>query len=185
MAGTPNFHFLMRDLTQEIDAGRITAIDAAMRTSEYIQKTLNCAHVSFWRFAGEGEQRVIRRFAGFDGIVGVPLTEPLEVPESGSGYFDTLAQAGCYICSDTFADPLLSGAMDSVLLPFNIHALLSASYGSNGEVWGVITCTDSVVRKWLPGEITALRKCAAEISVRRARRREREAAAGKVGFFEV
>jgi len=183
MSGAHNFHFLMRDLTQEIDAGRLTDVDAAIKVAEYIQKTLKCSHVTFWRFVVEDAgRRVIRRMAGYDGVAEVAFTDPLEIPESDGGYFDALAKAGCYVCADTFADPHLASAMHTILLPFNIHALLSASYGSNGEVWGVITCTDQVARKWLPSEVTALRKCAAEISVRRARRREREA--GKVGFLE-
>lgn len=173
MSITHNFHILLRDMTDEVDAGRLTEVDAAVKVSEYIQKTLKCATVSFWGVYGVVGERVMRRVAGFDGVSGLPVTTPIEAPEAGGAYFGTLVRSGCYVCPDTFADPNLAEVVDTMLVPFNIRALLSTSWGSNGEIWGIISCTDSVVRKWLPSEVTALRKCASEISMRRARRRAR------------
>ena len=174
MAAAHNFHFLMRDLTHEVDAGRLTEAEAAVKVSEYIQKTLKCATVSVWGVYGVVGERVMRRVAGYDGIRGVAVTAPVEAPEAGGAYFGTLVRAGCYVCPDTFADPNLAGVVETMLVPFNIRSLLSTSWGSNGEIWGIISCTDTTVRKWTPAEVTALRKCASEISMRRARRRARQ-----------
>ena len=174
MSRAHNFHVLMRDLSHEVDAGRLTEVDAAVKVSEYIQKTLKCTTVSFWGVYGVGGERVMRRVAGYDGLRNVAVTTPIEAPEAGGAYFGTLVQAGCYVCADTFADPNLAGVAETMLVPFNIRALLSTSWGSNGEIWGIISCTDNVVRKWTPSEVTALRKCASEISMRRARRRARQ-----------
>ena len=52
MSGAPNFHFLMRDLAHEVDAGRVTDIEAAGKVAEYIQKALKCLHVTFWSVSG-------------------------------------------------------------------------------------------------------------------------------------
>jgi GAF domain-containing protein len=168
-----NFHFLLRDLGVEVDAGRLTEPEAAVRVAEYIQKVLKCTYVTFWSVSGEPGQRIMRREAAYDGPRQEAVLTAVQFPEAGGGYFGTLLEAGCYVCADTFADPQLAGVRESTLIPYNIHSLLSASWGRNGEVWGIITCTDNVPRKWTPSEVTSLRKCAAEISVRRARRRER------------
>jgi hypothetical protein len=92
-------------------------------------------------------------------------------PDPGGGFFGALVREGCHVCGDTFADPTLQSVKETMLVPFNIRAPWAASYGGNGETWGIITCTNNVVRKWQSSEVTALRKCAAEISTLRARRR--------------
>jgi hypothetical protein len=164
-------HILMRDLSHEVDCGRITQIDAALKISAYIQKALNCATVSFWTVTGDPGTRVMRRVAGYDGVNDVYVTHAVEAGETNGGYFNALVRAGCYVCSDTFADPSLADVADTLLVRYRIHALLSASWGANGAVHGIISCTDSVVRKWHAVEITAVRRCASEVSMRQARRR--------------
>jgi len=171
VTGDPNFHFLMRDLAHEVDAGRVTDIEAAGKVAEYIQKTLLCLHVTFWSVCGPAGQRVMRSVAAYDGVRKMAIAGAAVFPESGGGFFDVLVKEGCYVCGDTFADPALQNVKDTMLVPFNIRALLAASYGGQGEVWGIITCTNPAARKWRSSEVTALRKCAAEISALRAQRR--------------
>lgn len=171
VAGAGNFHFLMRDLAHEVDAGRMSGIEAAGKVGEHIHKELQCMHVTFWSVSGEIGQRVMRSVAAYDGSRKIAIAGAAEFPESGGGFFGALTQSGCYVCGDTFADPALEGVKQTMLIPYNIRALLAASYGGNGEVWGLITCTSDVVRKWKPSEVTALRKCTAEISTLRARHR--------------
>src|SRR2546427_1903560 len=57
----------MRDLAHEVDAGRMTDIEAAGKVAEYIQKALKCMHVTFWSVSGEVGQRVMRSVAAYDG----------------------------------------------------------------------------------------------------------------------
>lgn len=171
MTGAPNFHFLMRDLAHEVDAGRTTDIEAAGKVAEYIQKALKCVHVTFWSVSGQMGHRVMRSVAAYDGVRGVAIAGAAVFPESGGGFFGALVREGCYVCGDTFADPALQGVKEAMLMPFNIRALLAASYGGDGEVWGIITWTNNVARKWRSSEVTALRKCAAEISTLRNQRR--------------
>jgi hypothetical protein len=105
-------------------------------------------------------------------------------PESGGGFFGALVREGCYVCGHTFADTALQSVRESMLVPFNIRALMAASYGGHGEVWGIITCTNSIARKWRPSEITALRKCAAEISTVRVQRRLLGTSLSTGGFLD-
>jgi hypothetical protein len=171
VSGVPNFHFLMRDLAHEVDARRVTDIEAAGMVAEHIQKALKCMHVTFWSVSGEVGQRVMRSVAAFDGARNRAIAGSAVFPESGGGFFGALVREGCYVCGDTFADPALQGVKEVMLVPFNIRALLAASYGDHGQVWGIITCTNNIARKWQSSEITALRKCAAEISTLRVKRR--------------
>jgi len=166
-----NFHFLMRDLAHEVDAGRLTDIQAAGKVAEHIQKALGCMHVTFWSVSGRVGQRVMRSVAAYDGARKLAIAGKAAFPESNGGFFGALVREGCYVCGDTFADPVLQSVKEIMLVPFNIRALLAASYGGQGEMWGLITCTNHIARKWRPDEVTALRKCAAEISTLRAQRR--------------
>jgi hypothetical protein len=158
----------MRDLALEVDAGRLTELAAAGRVAENIQAALGCMHVTFWSVSGEVGQRTMRSVAAYDGARSRVVPGAAVFPEAGGGFFGAMVHAGCYVCEDAFADPALQGVKATMLVPFNIHALLAASYGRQGEIWGLITCTSDVRRRWRAGEIAALRKCAAEISGLRA-----------------
>jgi len=174
----------MRDLAHEVDAGRVTDIEAAGKVAEYIQKALKCLHVTFWSVSGEVGQRVMRSVAAYDGQRSLAVAGAVAFPESGGAVFGGLIRTGCYVCGDTFADPALQGVKETMLVRFNIRALLAASYGSDHDVWGIITCTNNVARNWKSSEVTALRKCAAEISTLRAQRRSLGNSLSTGGFLD-
>lgn len=184
MSGGPNFHFLMRDLAHEVDAGRLSDIEAAGQVAEAIQKTLKCLHVTFWGLAGEAGQRVMSSIAAYDGERRLAVAGKVSFPEVGGGFYDALMREGFYICPDTYADPVLVPVKETMLDPFRIRALLAASYGGNGEVWGFVTCTNPVPRQWRAGEIASVRKCAAEVSALRVRRRALGTSLTPGGFIE-
>ena len=184
MIDVPNFHFLMRDLAHEVDAARVTDIEAAGKVAQHIQKALNCRHVTFWSVSGQIGQRVMRSVAAYDGVRNLAVAGAATFPESGGGFFGALVREGCFVCGDTFADPDLRSVKESMLVPFNIRALLAASYGGGGEVWGIITCTNDVARKWKSSEVTAVRKCAAEISTLRVQRRLLGTSLSTGGFLD-
>ncbi|HKX42303.1 MAG TPA: GAF domain-containing protein [Burkholderiaceae bacterium] len=171
-------------MAHEVDAGRMTDIEAAGKVAECIQKSLLCMHVTFWSVSGKVGQRVMRSVAAYDGTRNRAVAGAAVFPESSGGFFNTLVESRCYVCADTFADPHLQGVKDTMLVPFNIRALLAASYGGDSEVWGLITCTNDVVRKWRSAEVTALRKCAAEISTLLATRRVLGTSLSTGGFLE-
>ena len=147
-------------------------LEAAGRVAEHIRNALQCMHVTFWSVSGEMGQRTMRSVAAYDGMRKLSVRGGAAFPESGGGFFGALTRSGCYVCPDTFADPTLEGVKQTMLVPFNIRALLAASYGGHGEVWGIVTCTHDAARQWKAAEVSALRKCAAEISGLRARQRK-------------
>jgi hypothetical protein len=127
LTGVQNFHFLMRDLAHEVDAGRMTDIEAAGKVAEYIQKALGCMHVTFWSVSGQVGQRVMRSIAAYDGARNLAVAGAAVFPESGGAFFGALVRQGCYVCVDTFVDPALQSVKESMLVPFGIRALLAAS----------------------------------------------------------
>jgi hypothetical protein len=164
VAGVSSFRFLARDLALEVDAGRLAPLDAAGRVARHIHQSLQCMHVTFWSVSGELGRRVMRSVAAYDGTRDRIVLGAVGFPEAGGGFFGALVREGCYVCPDTFADAALQGVKQTMLVPFGIRALLAASYGGNGEIWGIVTCTSDVTRAWTAPEVASLRKCAAELS---------------------
>jgi GAF domain-containing protein len=121
----------------------------------------------------------MRRLAGFDGASRIPITEPLVIGGPNlDDYFDTLIGQGIYASHDAWADPRLLAMVASYLVPNDIRSSLYAAIGVNGSTWGVLCCTQlGQTRQWTPNEVRLLKRFADAISVRRARRRRREAEA--------
>ncbi len=166
-----NIHHLMRDWMHEVDAGRLSETDAIGRVARFIQTQLACTRVNFWSLHGAPGGRSMRRVIGYDSASDRVLTEPIELQETNGAFFDALLRDGCYMCADTAADANLALIFPTYLKPTNAGAMLVAAFGINGRTLGFIACVHSSPRKWLPAEITAVRKCAAEVSIHRARRR--------------
>jgi GAF domain-containing protein len=117
----------------------------------------------------------MRRIAAFDS--GTAITEPAELRGAEfAEYFQALTSKGVYICPDTLADPNLVAMRESYLVPNDIRASLDVTIGANGTTWAVYCCAQrGATREWTPQEVRLLRRFADAISVRRARRRQREA----------
>ncbi len=163
----------------QLDAGTMTLQGAALGMTEFVQGQMACSRVSVWLLDGEPGRREMRRLAGYDGVARSPLTEPWVLHEEEfAAYFDALTKRGVYACPDTLADPHLAAMRESYLLPHDIRASLDATIGANGVTWGVYCCAQQGgTREWTPQEVRLLRRFADAISVRRARRRRREAEA--------
>jgi GAF domain-containing protein len=166
---------LLAHLGVQLDAEAITLQGAALSMAEYIQGRMSCSRVSVWLFEGETGARVMRRIAGFDS--GTPLTEPAVLHETEfTEYFQALTSKGLYACPDTLADPKLAAFRESYLVPNDIRASLDATIGANGVTWAVFCCAQrGAPREWTPQERRLLKRFADAISVKRARRRRREA----------
>ncbi len=171
------FSELLTHLGVQLDAATMTLQGAALSMSEYVQGQMACSRVSVWQLEGEAGQRVMRRLAGYDGVNCTPLTEPAVLREAEfAAYFEALTKRGVYMCPDTLADPHLAAMRESYLLPHGIRASLDATIGANGTTWAVFCCAQQGgPRGWTPQEVRLLRRFTDAISVRRARRRRREA----------
>lgn len=167
MEPTLNFHHLMRDLTLAVDLGQMTEIDATTAVARDIQQKLACARVNFWNVSGPIGQRQMRRVTGYDGRAGRVLSEPLVLQETTGEFFRILFESGFYICSDASTDPLLNEIFRTYLQPTQAMTMIVAAFYIDQRAWGIISCVDDVARRWTAREISALRKCAAELSRRR------------------
>ncbi|MBC7956737.1 MAG: GAF domain-containing protein [Cytophagales bacterium] len=176
MKGFPE---LLAHLSAQLDAEATTLQAASMSLAEYVQGQLACSRVTAWVLEGDVGHRVMRRIAGFDGVSRTPITEPAQLHEEEfAAYFEALASKGVYVCPDTQAAPNLAAMRDSYLIPNRIGASLDVTIGVNASTWGVCCCSQQgATRQWTPQEVRMVRRFAHAISVRRARRRRREAEA--------
>ena len=168
MRPTHNFHHLMRDHSLAVDMGRMTELEAATEVARAIQHALGCARVNFWNVSGEIGRRVMSRVTGYDGRTNRVLSEPLDLHETTGEFFKALYDTGCYVCPDTSADPFLREIFRTYLQPTQGLTMIVAAFHVNESVWGLISCVHDTPRRWTAAEITALRKCASELSRRRA-----------------
>jgi GAF domain-containing protein len=164
---TLNFHHLMRDHSLAVDMGRLSETEAQTAVARAIQQTLACARVNFWNVSGPLGRRVMRRVTGYDGRADRVLSDPLELQETTGEFFDKLRETGCYVCPDTASDPLLREIFRTYLQPTQGVTMIVASFHVDERVWGLISCVHDGPRRWTAAEITALRKCASELSRRR------------------
>ena len=173
------FQELLSHMSAQLDAGTLTLQGAALGMSEYIAGQMACSRVSVWLLEGEPGHRVMRRLAGHDAVSGTPITEPVLLREEEfAAYFEALTKKGVYVCPDTLADPHLAAMREAYLQPQDVRASLDATIGANGVTWAVYCCAQQgSPRHWTPQEVRLLRRFTDAISVRRARRRRREAEA--------
>ncbi len=158
----------MRDRSLEVDLGRMTETEAATEVARAIQRTLACARVNFWNVSGEIGRRVMSRVTGYDGRTERVLSEPLDLVETTGEFFKALHDTGCYVCLDTSTDPALREIFRTYLQPTQGMTMIVAAFYIDARVWGLISCVHDTPRRWTAAEITALRKCASELSRRRA-----------------
>jgi len=159
----------MRDHSLAVDLGRMTELEAATEVARAIQRALECARVNFWNVSGAVGRRAMSRVTGYDGRAQRVLSEPLDLQETTGGFFKTLYDTGCYVCPDTSVDANLREIFPIYLKPTQATTMIVAAFHLDERVWGMISCVHDAPRRWTAAEITALRKCASELSHRRAR----------------
>ncbi|HET7794872.1 MAG TPA: GAF domain-containing protein [Rhizobacter sp.] len=176
------FNDLLADVGAQLDADTLTLQGAALRMAEFIQQAIACSRMSVWMLEGEGEARAMSRLVGYDGDTRSAITEPAWLRGAEfADYFSALTSKGLYVCNDAWADPNMAGMRESYLVPNDIRASLDVTIGVNGTTWAVYCCAQrGATRQWTPQEMRLLRRFADAVSVRRARRRRREAEAASL-----
>lgn len=173
------FAELLGQLSDQLDQEAITLQAAAQRMAEYIQGQMACSRVSVWLLEGGLHRPVMRRLAGYDSGTRSALREV--VAECDTDFFDRLTSNGVYVCPDTLADERVAVLRDSYLVPNNIRAAMYATVGTNGTTSALLCCSQhGSPRQWAPHEVRALKTYADAISLRRARRKRREAEAASL-----
>ena len=166
----------LEGITTAIDAGDIDVVSAAQRTVRYVQSQLGCDLVSYWVLQGETGARSARRIACAD--VDDPaahLEQMVLEQDQCADYLELIATGGLFVSSDAQHDPHLAAMRDDYLIPGRIQSTMCVTIAVNGESTSVISCSQrSSMRVWTAAEITKMQRLAAQISLRRARRRSAE-----------
>lgn len=176
------FNDLLVQVGAQLDAEAITLQDAALLMAMHIRGVFGCSRMSVWMVDRTDQQRALWRIAACDDEQPAGLLEPvwLRGPEL-EGYFDAVAAKGLYATADAQADPHFAGMRESYLVPHDVRGSLSAAIGANGAIWAIYCCAQrGAPRQWTPQEIIQFKRIADAISVRRVRRRRREAEAARV-----
>jgi GAF domain-containing protein len=175
------FQDLLDELTLGLDTNTLTLDEAGERATRYIQAEMRCSQVSTWLLEGTPDGPLLRRQAGYDGRTGpmppaVGMCHPNLAP-----YVEELTHRGMFMSEDALADERLAGLREEFLKPLDIRAVLYATIGANGTTWAVLCCAEcGATRQWTAMEARTLKAYADAISLRRARRRRREADAASL-----
>ena len=166
----------LNSITTALDAGEIDIGEAAQRTVRYAQLHIGCDVVSYWLLEGDPAARCARRIACVDVDDPEAHLRPLVLDQSQcTEYLDLIANGGLFMSSDAQRDPYLAAMRDEYLIPNCIQATMCVTVAVNGGSTSVISCSQrSSTRVWTPAEVAKMQRLAAQISLRRARRRARE-----------
>jgi len=176
------FNDLLVRLGTQLDADAITLQDAALAMATHIQGAMACSRMSVWMVDREAPERALWRMAAYDGEQQQALMEPVWLRGAEiEGFFGALDEKGVYATADAQVDPHYAGMRESYLVPNDVRGSLAATIGANGVVWAVYCCTQrGAPRQWTQQEIIQFKRFADAISVRRVRRRRREAEAARL-----
>jgi GAF domain-containing protein len=182
------FRQLLDQLTIGLDAQTITLEQASERMTHYLQGEMQCTQVSVWRFEDSPAGPFLRRDVGYDALTGLMPPAAGMCHPNLAPYVEELTHRGTFASDDAQNDERLAPLRDSLLAPLDIRSLLYATIGANGSTWALLCCAQrGEVRHWSPQEIRTLKAYADAISLRRVRRRRREAEAASLAqrLFQV
>ncbi|HEY4081203.1 MAG TPA: GAF domain-containing protein [Burkholderiaceae bacterium] len=167
----------LNSITTALDAHDIDVVEAAQRTAQYIQSDIGCDVVGFWILQGASGARCARRMACVDVDNPEAHLVPMELGQAEcADYFELIANGGLLVSADAQNDPHLAAMREGYLIPEGIKATLCVTIAVNGESISVINCAQRSTRAWTAAEVARMQRLAAQISLRRARRRARELA---------
>ncbi len=155
---------LLRHAGVDLLLKRIDQLGYRRRICEGMQMHFRCTRASVWRFAGEGDERVLARVAVCE-RGGFSEGGPILHQRQYGRYFDELMRSGVYRCADVRQDPKLDELAADYLAGFGVRALLDAAFMVNGRAHGVL-CLEQLhePRLWTAHEAALLRRAAATIT---------------------
>lgn len=173
----------LNGITAALDAGEIDVAEAAQRTVRYVQLQIGCDMVACWVLLGEAPERSARRIAFVDVDDPDAHLKPVELnPAQCADYLDLISTGGLFMSTDAQHDPFLAPMRELYLVPCGIRSTMCVTIAVNGESTSVISCSQrSTARVWTAAEVATMQRLAAQISLRRARRRARERVAASLG----
>lgn len=175
------FRDLLDELTLGLDAQTLTLDEAGQRATQFIQGEIGCTQVSTWLLEPGAEGPVMRRHAGYDARTGPMRPVAGMCHPNLAPYVEELTQRGMFVSEDAQNDERLAGLRDTFFKPLDVRAVLYATIGANGSTWAMLCCAEcGHTRQWTAQEMRLLKTFADMISLRRVRRRRREAEAASL-----
>lgn len=175
------FQDLLDELTLALDAQSITLDEAGQRATRFIQAEIGCTQVTTWLLESGPDGPVLRRHAGYDAHNGPMRPVAGMCHPNLAPYVEELTQRGMFVSEDALNDERLAGLREGFLMPLDVRSVLYATIGANGSTWAVLCCAECEhPRQWTAQEVRTLKAYADMISLRRARRRRREAEAASL-----
>lgn len=173
------FQALLDQLTLGLDTQLYNLDQSAELVCRHVQQKFGCSQVSMWLLERRPEGPYLRHQIGYDGPAGRVLQGSAAVCQPDIlSYVETLTQQGVFASDDALADERLGGLRESFLAPLDLRSVLYATIGANGNTTALLACAErGGKRRWTPAEIRTLKAYADAISLRRARRHQREAEA--------
>ena len=166
----------LNSLSTALDAGEIDVAEAAQRTVGYVQRHIGCDLVTCWVLQGDATSgRSAKRIACVDVDDPEAHLQPMVLNQAQcADYLELIANGGLFLSADAQQDPFLAAMRDVYLAPGGIRATMCVTIAVNGESTSVISCSQRSTRVWTAAEVATMQRLAAQISLRRARRRSRE-----------
>jgi GAF domain-containing protein len=173
------FRALLDQLTLGLDTQLYNLDQTSELLCRHVQGEIGCSQVSVWLLEQRPEGPCLRHQVGYDGPADRVLLGSAQAcyPDILS-YVTELTQQGVFASDDALADERLGGLRDSFLRPLDLHSVLYATIGANGNTTAILACAERAgKRRWSAVDIRTLKAYADAISLRRARRHRREAEA--------
>jgi GAF domain-containing protein len=173
------FQALLDQLTLGLDTQLYTLDQSAELVCRHVQQKFGCSQVSVWLLDQRPEGPYLRHLVGYDGPAGRVLQGSAPVCHADIlPYVEAVTQQGVFASDDALADERLGALRENFLAPLDLRSVLYATIGANGNTTAILACAErGGTRRWTAAEIRTLKAYADAISLRRARRHQREAEA--------
>ncbi len=177
------FQALLDQLTAGLDNQQYTLDQTSERVCRHIQAELGCTQVSVWMLETLEGGPFLRHRIGYDGPADrVLLGDSMVSHPNVMPYVAELTRQGVFASDDALADERLGSLREEFLAPLDLRSVLYATIGANGSTTSLLCCAErGRTRHWTGAEIRKLKGYADAISLRRARRRMREAEVATLG----
>ena len=127
---------------------------------------MQCARVSLWKFAGEGDDLALLCFASKTAGAALDTDDRRLRRSEYREYFNALIEKGTYVSDDAMNDPALQSMRDSYLVPHHIVSMLDAAFLLNGRAYGMVCCEETAAPRALaPGDVAAVRAIVTKLAL--------------------
>jgi hypothetical protein len=124
---------------------------------DVVLSRLQCARVSMWKFAGDGNALTLLCFASKTAEGVFDTSDRRLRRDEFIAYFNGLVGTGTYMAVDAMNDPKLQPMREAYLVANNVVSMLDAAFVLNNRTYGMVCCEEPHRRDWRPSDVVSLR----------------------------